>query len=147
MGRKRLFNEKEKWCNKCKKWLPLGAFGENKRTASGKSHYCKTCHNAYCGTFWTKVKVQDAYLLAQFNMQPGEYLNMWRTQNQQCPICERPLVLYNRKTVVDYRDGHVHGLICSDCQKGLQVFQDSKTLLRASIYLAPKVEAATVNPA
>lgn len=146
MGRKRLFNDKEKWCNKCSKWLPLDAFGENKRTASGKSHYCKTCHNAYCGTFWTKVKTYDAFLLVNYNMQPGEYLEMWRHQDKKCPICSIALVLYNRRTIVDFRDGKVRGLLCAGCVDGLKKLGASVVVLSKAVEYLKGPEAMACTP-
>lgn len=129
MGRKRLFDDKKKWCNKCKDWLPLGAFGDNKRTTSGKSHYCKTCHNAYCGTFWTKVSAYER-MLADVGMSAGDYLEQWRKQNKMCAICEASLVLYHRSTQV-----HARRLLCVDCAQGLGLFKGSAALLaKASEY-------------
>jgi len=137
VGRKRLFNDKEKWCAKCEKWLILDAFGKNKRTVSGRSHYCRTCHNTYCSTFWTKVHAYDALLEREYHMRPGDYLDLWRKQDKKCPICDMALVLYNRKTVVDYRDGQVKGLLCADCTEGLKRMKLSPALLgRAIRYLA-----------
>lgn len=134
MGRKRLFNDKEKWCNKCTKWLPLDAFGENKRTASGKSHYCKTCHNTYCGTFWTKVKSYERLLEAKFRMTPGEYLDLWRSQNKLCAICDHSLVLYHRETHV-HVFGEVKRLLCGECDKGMEFFRDDAGLLEKAAQL------------
>jgi len=139
MGRKRLFNDELKWCNKCEKWLPLGAFGDNKRTASGKSYYCRTCHNTYCGTFWTKVQTYDAFLAREYHMQQGDYLTLWRAQDKKCAVCSIPLVLYNRKTVVDFRENRVWGLLCVNCQKGIEAL--GPNVEQAAKYV--KNEAAT----
>ena len=139
MGRKRLFDDKLKWCNKCEKWLPLGAFGENKRTASGRSYYCRTCHNTYYGTFWTKVNAYDAFLEREYHLKAGEYLELWRHQDKKCPVCDSPIILYNRKTVVDFRGGKVRGLLCVDCQKGIEAL--GANVVRAAEYM--KNEAAT----
>lgn len=43
MGRKRLFNDKEKWCPRCKAWLPLKDFMFNAGTPSGRQDYCAVC--------------------------------------------------------------------------------------------------------
>jgi len=148
MGRKRLFTDREKWCNKCEKWLPLGAFGENKRTASGRSYYCRTCHNTYCGTFWTKVNAYDAFLEREYHMKQGDYLELWRKQDKKCGVCGIPLVLYNRKTTVDFRENQVWGLLCVNCQKGITILNGS--VQQAANYLKDRTfknEAATANPA
>lgn len=36
----------EKYCPNCKRTLPLDAFHKNKRLSTGRSTYCKECHNA-----------------------------------------------------------------------------------------------------
>jgi T5orf172 domain len=47
MGRRKLFDDQSKWCNKCSQQLPLDAFGFNRRTASGRQDYCISCHAKY----------------------------------------------------------------------------------------------------
>jgi hypothetical protein len=139
MGRKRLFNDKEKWCNKCKKFLPLGAFGDNRRNVSGKQDYCKTCHSPYSDTFWGKVKSIDKTLKEKFNMEPGDYLNQWRAQDKKCAVCQDALILYQRDT-------HVHVvketklLLCAKCDVGLSAFRDDLSLLeKAAKLLGPRL--------
>lgn len=132
MGRKRLFNEKEKWCNKCAKWLPLDAFGENRRTASGRQDYCKTCHNAYTGSFWAKVAAFEQLLEQKWRMSPNDYLELWRVQDKKCLICAAALTLYHRDTHV-----HVFGfqkrLLCTTCNKGMECFKDDPSLLAKAL--------------
>jgi hypothetical protein len=145
-GRKRLFNDKEKWCNKCEKWLPLDAFGENKRTASGKQDYCKTCHNSYGGTFWGKVQAYDALLAAKYNMKPNDYLELWRSQNKQCAICGAALALYNRGTHL-HVFGQVKKLLCTSCDKGLDNFKENpEFLLNAAEQLNKFAKVTSNNP-
>ncbi len=143
MGRKRLFDSEKKWCAKCEKWLILDAFGHNKRTVSGRSHYCKTCHNTYCKTFWTKVHAYDAFLEREYHMQPGDYLELWRKQDKKCAVCDTALVLYNRKTVVDFRDGQARGLLCANCAEGLRRLTFSAEMLAKAIrYLEGEAPSA-----
>lgn len=128
MGRKRLFNDKEKWCNRCGKWLPLDAFGENKRTASGRQDYCKTCHNAYTGSFWAKVAAYEQLLAQKWRMTPGDYLELWRFQDKKCIICGASLTLYHRDTHV-HVFGYQKRLLCTTCNKGMECFRDDPSLL------------------
>lgn len=143
MGRKRLFNSFEKWCNKCRSWRPLDAFGENRRTASGKQDYCKTCHGAYSDTFWGKVATIDKTLKEKFGMEPGEYLEQWKVQEKKCLICETALILYQRDTHV-----HIIGakkvLLCAKCDAGLTSFADDvSTLQRAHALLSDASKPGT----
>jgi hypothetical protein len=145
MGRKRLFNDKKKWCNRCQKWLILDAFGANKRTASGKQDYCKTCHGTFFGSWMDKVKAIDAMLLEKFHIQAGEYLTQWHLQDFQCATCGAALILYQRDTHV-----HVMGgaklLVCSECDKGLTALQnDPAILLRAAALLVSAVPVPAIE--
>jgi Recombination endonuclease VII len=132
MGRKRLFNDKEKWCNKCQKWLPLDAFGENKRTASGRQDYCKTCHNAYTGSFWAKVAAYEQLLQQKWRMSPGDYLELWRIQDKKCAICGAALTLYHRDTHV-HVFGYIKRLLCTTCNRGMECFRDDPSLLMKAL--------------
>jgi hypothetical protein len=146
MSRKRLFDDKKKWCNRCKKWLILGAFGVNRRTASGKQDYCKTCHGAFFKIpWWKRVKAIDAMLLEKFHMMPGEYLEQWRHQDYQCATCRAALILYQRDTHVHVMGG-VKLLVCSECDKGLTALQDDPVILqRAIALLVSAVPVSTVT--
>src|SRR5208283_5174330 len=132
MGRKRLFDEHSKWCNKCSKRLPLDAFGENRRTASGRQDYCKTCHNAYTGSSWAKVAAYEQHLAQKWRMTPGEYLELWRSQDKKCLICDASLTLYHRDTHI-----HVFGiqknLLCTTCNTGMERFKDVPNLLMKAL--------------
>ena len=132
MGRKRLFNDKEKWCNKCSKWLPLDAFGENRRTASGRQDYCKTCHNAYTGSFWAKVAAFEQLLEQKWRMSPGDYLELWRSQDKKCLICGAALTLYHRDTHV-HVFGYQKRLLCTTCNRGMECFKDDPGLLMKAL--------------
>jgi len=132
VGRRRKFTDIEKYCNKCVKWLPLDAFGENRRTASGKQDYCKTCHNAYTGSFWAKVAAYEQLLQQKWRMTPNDYLELWRTQGKKCAICGASLTLYHRDTLV-----RVFGcrkcLLCAVCNKGMECFRDDPRLLAEAL--------------
>jgi hypothetical protein len=130
MGRKRLFDPvaRTKYCNKCVKVLPYDAFGENKRTASGRQDYCKTCHNAYTGSFWAKVAAYEQLLAQKWRMTPGDYLDLWRVQEKKCIICGASLTLYHRDTHV-HVFGYQKRLLCTSCNRGMECFRDDPTLL------------------
>ncbi len=138
MGRKRLFDDKSKWCNKCQKTLPLDAFGENRRTASGRQDYCKTCHNAYTGSFWAKVAAYEQHLEKKWRMTPGDYLELWRSQDKKCIICGASLTLYHRDTHV-HAFGYQKLLLCTSCNRGMECFKDDSRLLVKALEQVEKV--------
>lgn len=136
-----------KWCNRCKKWLPFDDFGENRRAASGKAYYCKTCHSAYGRLFWNSVKAYEHRLARDFGLTPHDYILRWRLQDMACAVCGGELSLYNRLTAVDFDAARrrVRGLLCSDCKAGIgKLREDPVLLLRAAQYLTgaePSAEA------
>jgi Recombination endonuclease VII len=134
MGRRRKFDlvKKTKWCNKCSKDLPFDAFGDNRRTASGKQDYCKTCHNAYTGSFWAKVASFEQLLEQKWRMTPSDYLELWRTQDKRCLICGTALTLYHRDTHI-HAFGDQKRLLCTTCNRGMECFKDNSGLLRKAL--------------
>lgn len=123
----RLFNDKEKHCNRCKKWLPLDNFGKNRSTSSGRTDYCKSCIKEayYGGLSSTEYNRQRA-----FKISPEDYSIMLTKQDSQCAICRRkkPLCVdHNHKT------GFVRGLLCKYCNVMLGVLNDDVTALERAI--------------
>lgn len=49
MGRKKLgiYNDKDKLCGICNKWLPHELFGKRNDSYTGLDCYCKKCRNEY----------------------------------------------------------------------------------------------------
>lgn len=128
------FNDNEKWCAKCKAWLPLDNFGDNKNTASGKAYYCKPCHSSYCRQFWTSVKAYERIMMREYKLSPEEYITLWNHQNKKCAVCLGDITLYNRNTQIDYDGSRVKGLLCLGCYSGLEKIQSLENLLRAVAY-------------
>ena len=134
------FDKEKKWCNRCKAWLPLDDFGDNKSTASGKAYYCKVCHNLYCRRFWTTVQAYEHILMRDYKLTPQGYLAFWNIQGKKCAVCAGELTLYNRATCVDYDSatGRTRGLLCADCYAGIGKLKNSpELLLKAARYLSP----------
>jgi len=137
MGRKRLFNDKEKWCSKCSKWLPLNDFWANSNTLSGRQDYCKTCHDPYIDHSYEKQVLQKR------NLSVADYTQLWEVQDRRCAICGLPIVLCTQneqgtKASLDHNHttDQVRGLLCQPCNHGLGSFKDSiPNLERAIAYL------------
>jgi hypothetical protein len=51
MGRKRLFNDTEKRCARCKAWLPHAEFFSNKGKPSGLQDSCRECTGKYVDAY------------------------------------------------------------------------------------------------
>lgn len=120
MGRRRLFNDKEKWCNKCSSWKTLDLFGRNCQTASGRQDYCKGCH------------AQPAEYFRQYNydLSPDEYQKLFDEQQGRCKICQKV-----KKLCVDHnhKTGVVRGLLCKPCNTMLGVLSEDPTNFERAI--------------
>jgi hypothetical protein len=161
MARPRLFNDREKWCNKCKAWLPLAAFSANRSTPSGKEWYCKSCATKCDKEYGQKPEVR-AHLCEYFRwwtyrITKEQHITLWESQGRACAICKKPIDRTGKKTHIDHDHACcagdrscgkcIRGLLCDNCNHALGMFQDSATVLQeAMTYLAkgplsrPKVE-------
>jgi Recombination endonuclease VII len=104
--------------------------------------------------WWTPPQRQDSYSADQrrayertwrfqrkFGITVEDYDRMLAEQNGGCAICERKPDRVRRRTgkVLDlavdhsHEDGHVRGLLCTDCNVVLGLMDDSPDLLRAAV--------------
>ncbi|MHB8511486.1 MAG: endonuclease VII domain-containing protein [Actinomycetota bacterium] len=74
------------------------------------------------------------HLLRTYGMTIDEFLEMLAKQGRLCAICGIPLRVSKRGTAVDHdhATGRVRGILCGNCNRGLGMFQDQASLLRAA---------------
>ena len=77
-------------------------------------------------------------LKCKFNMTPADYYRMLAQQDKVCGICGKPETRKVKGTLCklaidhNHATGEVRGLLCSRCNLGLGVFNDSQQLLKAA---------------
>ena len=86
---------------------------------------------------WERVlEVQRAsYLFKTYKITQAQYDEMLKRQRGRCALCRSTP---KAKLGVDHchRTGHVRGLLCGSCNRGLGLFHDNpRTLRRALAYL------------
>jgi hypothetical protein len=121
---------------------------KNPKRSIRRSH-CKECHAKYREQynsshkeekrFWVsknKEKVAGYFLKRKFGISIEEYKEMFYAQNGVCAICGKPESSKDKNGNIrnlcvdhDHYTGHVRGLLCSNCNKGLGCLQDNPTLL------------------
>lgn len=71
------------------------------------------------------------WLRTQYGITHEQYNILLESQNGRCAIC-RSLPEKDRKLAVDHEHttSRVRGLLCSKCNRGLGLFQDSPELLK-----------------
>lgn len=94
----------------------------------------------YCSDECKDIAYQDKYLLRNYGIELSDYLRMLEEQDHKCKICGSEGWVMDPKThklklVVDHchEHGHVRGLLCHNCNRGLGLFQDSPEVLKKSI--------------
>lgn len=120
------YRDGDKWCSRCKEYLPLTSFPTRKGDKHG--HYCRPCQRSYNSERRMKL---------QFGLTWDEYELIYATQDGRCAICGgRP-----RKHMLsidhDHKTGEIRGLLCSRCNHRLlgSANDDPARLRRAADYL------------
>ena len=134
-----------KACSKCGKIKPLSdySFKRPKNRKPGLQPRCKSC--AKEDTRDWKIRNQDTardrYLQRQYGITEQEYNAILLSQNNRCCLCG---IEFNSgkfgpdSPVVDHchTHGHVRGILCNECNRGLGYFHDNiQALENAATYL------------
>lgn len=134
-----------KECKRCKKELPIHAFGRASATKDGLKCYCKKCRSMtaqkrYAGN---RKPNRELGLKYRYGLTLEQYDLIWEAQEGVCVICGKPEITERTPGVVfslcvdhDHKTGRIRGLLCRRCNAGLGNFKDSAdNLTRAAAYL------------
>ncbi|MGQ0432891.1 MAG: endonuclease VII domain-containing protein [Microthrixaceae bacterium] len=90
-----------------------------------------------------KRKQRDMYYRRTYGISADEVDEMLEAQNGGCAICgEKPERLASMHVDHDHEHGHLRGLLCLSCNRGLGQFRDDPAmLLRAIVYLRQRSAA------
>ena len=119
-----------KWCPECNRVLPLGEFGNNAASKTGRTSYCKPCHNAAGRKAKELAGGERSYhLRRRYGITAHEADAMLEKQCGVCAICKTaPAVHVDH----DHSTGAVRALLCFNCNGGLGQFRDDPNVLRAA---------------
>lgn len=122
--------EGSKWCPDCATVKPLEDFVRNAGSRTGRSAYCKPCHNVRGRLSKEKVGGSRTYhLKRRYGITAGEVDDMLAEQGGLCAICRNaPAVHVDH----DHATGAVRALLCFNCNGGLGQFKDDPDVLRAA---------------
>ena len=142
-----------KTCIKCKKTLPVSSFYKHSRGYfRGDCIACTAIQNkeynlknkekvAAIGKEWAarnKEKIKETKIRRKFGIGLKEKGEIFEAQGNACAICKCTENGRARDWDVDHchTTGKVRGILCSNCNRALGLFQDNKqNLLRAAVYL------------
>jgi hypothetical protein len=119
-----------KWCPDCSTVKPVHEFVRNASQPSGRSPYCRPCHNARGKASKEKVGGSRTYHLERrYGITAEEADAMLAAQGGLCAICRAaPAVHVDHDHATDV----VRELLCSNCNGGLGQFRDDPVVLRAA---------------
>ena len=131
--------EQYKTCATCKETYPTTYFYvKSKKYGTFRSN-CKMCHSVFSAEKNRKPEATQARKDAWrkynrfklYGVTKEDYDRMYEGQNGECNICNK----YYELLFIDHchNDGHVRGLLCNSCNRGLGVFKDDISLLEKAI--------------
>lgn len=121
-----------KYCAHCAEIKPIRDFGRNRADPSGRTTYCKPCHNKVMAAIKAKKhgSVRGYHFERRYGMTEAEVEEAVERQGGFCLIC-----LHRRALHVDHdhASGGVRGLLCFRCNGGLGQFKDDAQVLRSAV--------------
>jgi hypothetical protein len=136
------------WCLTCRAELPIEDFHRDKRSASGYSCYCKSCH-------WDR-HIADAY-----GITAAAYRSLYDRQGGVCLICRKPETATHqsgalRRLAVDHDHGCcpgkkscgkcVRGLLCARCNSAIGLFDEDRDILLAAVEYVSRAPVPVATP-
>lgn len=144
-----------KVCRVCDVEKPSSEYYSHPRTADKLLALCKECQKQASKDRHDRLRNDPGYKQAnarrarirllrdKYGMSLTEYDAMLVSQENCCAICASPYPGVNFSVFPvdhDHATGEVRGLLCNDCNLGLQRFKDSPELLMtAAAYLLTQV--------
>ena len=145
-------------CSVCDLFKDWGQFSDKKarrykektetKVHQLKQPKCKVCANDEVKAWREKQspeRLKDLYLKRTYGISYSEYVGIIDNQNYCCAVCNRELDislgienLSSNTAVVDHchDKGHVRGILCNECNRGLGYFHDNiQSLANAISYL------------
>ena len=119
-----------KWCPDCGQVLPFSAYGLNAASTTGRTSYCKPCHNARGRRAKELVGGERTYhLRRRYGITAEEADVLLDAQGGLCAICKAAPA---KHVDHDHATGAVRALLCFNCNGGLGQFKDDPDVLRAA---------------
>lgn len=145
-------------CSVCGEFKEWGQFsGKNprrNREKNTKIHQvkqpkCKSCAIKETQAWYKDNKdvAKNTRLLANYGISLNEYKARLLAQDYKCPLCSKSFsegAFGPDSPVVDHchTNGHVRGIICNECNRGLGYFRDNpEALMNAVQYLIEDEQA------
>jgi hypothetical protein len=132
-----------KTCTKCKQDKSLFDFSKKnaKNRPPGLQPRCKACAIEDLNA-WRQAKgedgLKDLYYKRLYGLTLAAFNSIFLAQGGLCVLCKRQLNLVGisgDRAVVDHchKNGHVRGILCNECNRGLGYFKDNIMALNNAV--------------
>lgn len=74
-------------------------------------------------------KINLSNRVKRYKIDIDAFRNMYRSQNGLCAICKREIDLESCKIDHSHENGEVRGILCTSCNTGIGLLQDSPDIL------------------
>ena len=124
--------EDSAYCPACGQIKPLTDFGRNRGSRSGRTAYCKPCHNAKGKETYTRLYggTREYHLRRRYGITSADVDRMIEAQGGVCAICQER---EPKHVDHDHMTGVVRGVLCFCCNQGLGNFRDRQDVMQAAI--------------
>ncbi len=121
-----------KYCARCAQIKSIEEFGSNRADPSGRTTYCKPCHNRVMAEIKAKKHGSTrSYLLKlRYGLTEEDVAEVINRQARRCLICLHTAPLHVDH---DHSTGEIRGLICFRCNGGLGQFKDDAAVIRRAV--------------
>ena len=121
---------RKKRCSSCRLLQLIKHFNQRGESSDGYRGQCKKCLNKR----GRNASDRKRYLKRKYGITVEQYDLILKKQGACCAICGGINPNGQRLAIDhDHKTGHVRGLLCSKCNRGLGKFEDSIQLLQAAI--------------
>lgn len=138
------FTSTHKECRKCKEMKEHSEFSKDKSNKYGLGYWCKLCAAANSRKHHSRrVKeepsyreyIRNRYTKRMHGISLEQYREKLASQNFECAICGVKLSTQGHQTHLDHchKTGKLRAFLCTNCNRGLGHFQDSKSNLSKAI--------------
>jgi hypothetical protein len=131
-----------KACTKCKIVKDLNEFHVRSVSKDGRTSKCSLCLNTKALKLRTEnpESTRGNNLKQRFDMTIEDYNVIFLKQKGKCAICRNAETNKDKKGKVkwlsvdhNHDTGDIRGLLCSSCNTGIGLLQDSKKLMKSAI--------------
>lgn len=122
-----------KKCTKCHQLKEFSNFWKNSKNRSGLQSKCKPCHSLAMD----KNVAKNTKLIRIYGIDLEQYQELSNLWDNKCAICGQHETVLDGRTKQprslavdhDHKLGHIRGVLCSKCNRGIGMFNDNTELL------------------